>query len=452
MAKITLEASDTGTIIGVSGPSSFLPLNKAVGSSSKQFKIVLDTATATADLSKIGTAADNTTLVFYGKSTDYQASYNAKTGILNVLDNTRIVASLPIPKLAADNVRLHFTDYADATYVTLSKPAAGYSSLVLSSKPDLAPTVTLSSSAAAVNEGSAVTYTATLNKVSATDLNIPYTLGGTATAADYYTTTTTGTIKIVAGALTGTLVLTAVNDAKTEGAETVSVTLGATAGVLAGATTTVTTTITDSTPIKISATATTGTATTAFDEFTIAAGNYSANIIGFGTGDTLLFDANTVRSVTNISVADGNLTVTGSLNNQLVTLNLTGINPALDTQIIDIASFVSVFAPVGPATTTAISSTTTTGTASGGVDTFNIASGNYIASIAGFGVKDKLVFTPGSVEAITNTSVTDGNITVTGSFNNQFVTIQLTGVSTALDSGVFDVQSFNTVFGIGSLV
>ena len=156
--------------------------------------------------------------------------------------------------------------------------------------------------------------------------------------------------------------------------------------------------------------------------------------------------------MTNISVADGNLTVTGSLNNQLVTLNLTGINPALDTQIIDIASFVSVFAPVGPATTTAISSTTTTGTASGGVDTFNIASGNYIASIAGFGVKDKLVFTPGSVEAITNTSVTDGNITVTGSFNNQFVTIQLTGVSTALDSGVFDVQSFNTVFGIGSLV
>ena len=315
-------------------------------------------------------------------------------------------------------------------------------------------TGSLSSSAAAVNEGSAVTYTATLNKVSATDLNIPYTLGGTATLTADYTgsVATTGNIKIVAGALTGTLVLTAVNDAKTEGAETVSVTLGATAGVLAGATTTVTTTITDSTPIKISATATTGTATTAFDEFTIAAGNYSANIIGFGTGDTLLFDANTVRSVTNISVADGNLTVTGSLNNQLVTLNLTGINPALDTQIIDIASFVSVFAPVGPATTTAISSTTTTGTASGGVDTFNIASGNYIASIAGFGVKDKLVFTPGSVEAITNTSVTDGNITVTGSFNNQFVTIQLTGVSTALDSGVFDVQSFNTVFGIGSLV
>ena len=452
MAKITLEKTDT--IIRVSGPSSFLPLNAAVGSSNSQFKIVLDTATARADLSKIGTAADNTTLVFFGKSTDYQVIYNAKTGIANVVDSAmKIVASLPIPKLAANNIRLNFDDYADTTYVTLSKPVGTSKALVLSSQPDLAPTVTLSSIAATVNEGSTVTYTATLDKAALTDLNIPYTVTGSTgfTTADI-TVSTLNTIKIVAGSKTGTLVLTAVPDAKTEGAETVSVTLGATAGVLAGATTTVTTTITDSTPIKISATATTGTATTAFDEFTIAAGNYSANIIGFGTGDTLLFDANTVRSVTNISVADGNLTVTGSLNNQLVTLNLTGINPALDTQIIDIASFVSVFAPVGPATTTAISSTTTTGTASGGVDTFNIASGNYIASIAGFGVKDKLVFTPGSVEAITNTSVTDGNITVTGSFNNQFVTIQLTGVSTALDSGVFDVQSFNTVFGIGSLV
>ena len=114
MAKITLELTDT--IIRVSGPSSFLPLNKAVGSSDKQFKIVLDTATATANLSKIGTAADNTTLVFFGKSTDYQVNYNARTGIANVVDSAmKIVASLPIPKLAANNVKLNFADYEDAT-------------------------------------------------------------------------------------------------------------------------------------------------------------------------------------------------------------------------------------------------------------------------------------------------------------------------------------------------
>ena len=353
MAKITLELTDT--IIRVSGPSSFLPLNKEVGSSSKQFKIVLDTATATADLSKIGTAADNTTLVFYGKSTDYQASYTAKTGILNVLDNTRIVASLPIPKLAADNVKLHFTDYADATYVTLSKPAVGSSSLVLSGQPDLSgtTTVTLSSSAATVNEGSTVTYTATLDKVSATDLNIPYTVTGSTgfTTADI-TVSTLNTIKIVAGSKTGTLVLTAVSDVTTESvAETVTVTLGAAAGVLAGATTTVTTTINDTSltatvPVNISATLLTGTATAAADVFNIASGNYTATIAGFNNGDKLTFfsgasvsmlsDANNADKTQQFQIEDP---ATG--NTAIITL--TGLTDAQDAALFTKASFDLVF-------------------------------------------------------------------------------------------------------------
>ena len=356
MAKITLELTDT--IIRVSGPSSFLPLNKEVGSSSKQFKIVLDTVTATADLSKIGTAADNTTLVFYGKSTDYQASYNAKTGILNVLDNTRIVASLPIPKLAADNVKLHFTDYADATYVTLSKPAVGSSSLVLSGQPDLSgtTTVTLSSSAATVNEGSTVTYTATLNKVSATDLNIPYTVTGSTgfTTADI-TVSTLNTIKIVAGSKTGALVLTAVSDAKTEGDETVSVTLGAVANVKLGAVTqstiindtSLTATVPVNTaPISISATALTGTATAAADVFNIASGNYTATIAGFNNGDKLTFfsgasvsmlsDANNADKTQQFQIEDP---ATG--NTAIITL--TGLTDAQDAALFTKASFDLVF-------------------------------------------------------------------------------------------------------------
>ena len=356
MAKITLELTDT--IIKVSGPSSFLPLNKAVGSSSKQFKIVLDTATATADLSKIGTAADNTTLVFYGKSTDYQASYTAKTGILNVLDNTRIVASLPIPKLAADNVKLHFTDYADATYVTLSKPAVGSSSLVLSGQPDLSgtTTVTLSSSAATVNEGSTVTYTATLDKVSATDLNIPYTVTGSKgfTTADI-TVSTLNTIKIVAGSKTGALVLTAVSDATTEGAETVTVTLGAVANVKLGVVTqstiindtSLTATVPVNTaPINISATLLTGTATAAADVFNIASGNYTATIAGFNNGDKLTFfsgasvsmlsDANNADKTQQFQIEDP---ATG--NTAIITL--TGLTDAQDAALFTKASFDLVF-------------------------------------------------------------------------------------------------------------
>jgi len=236
----------------------------------------------------------------FDKCTDYQVNYNAKTGIANVVDSKEtVIASLPIPKLAANNIRLNFDDYADTTYVTLSKPVGTSKVLVLSSQPDLTPTVTLSSSAQAVNEGSAVTYTATLDKVSATDLNIPYTLGGNATLTADYTgsVATTGTITIAKGSKTGTLVLKAVSDVTTESvAETVTVTLGAVANVKLGVVTQ-STTITDTSltptvpvntaPINISATLLTATATTGVDEFNIASGNYAATIAGFNNGDKL---------------------------------------------------------------------------------------------------------------------------------------------------------------------
>jgi hypothetical protein len=119
-----------------------------------------------------------------------------------------------------------------------------------------------------------------------------------------------------------------------------------------------------------------------------------------------------------------------------------------------LASFTKAFAPavvVGPSTTTNISGTVTTGIGTTGSDTFYIAAGNYSASIAGFGINDKLVFAAGSVESITNTSANDGNMTVVGTLNKQLVAIQLTGISSALDAQVFSVASFNTTFGTGSI-
>jgi hypothetical protein len=91
-------------------------------------------------------------------------------------------------------------------------------------------------------------------------------------------------------------------------------------------------------------------------------------------------------------------------------------------------------------------------TATTATDFFNIASGNYTASIAGFGINDKLVFAAGTVESITNSSAEDGIITIAAVLNNEVVTIQLTGVSTSLDAQVFDAPSFNAAFGTGSLV
>jgi hypothetical protein len=56
------------------------------------------------------------------------------------------------------------------------------------------------------------------------------------------------------------------------------------------------------------------------------------------------------------------------------------------------------------------------------------------------------------VKSISNTSGSDGNLTVTGSLGGQVVTINLTGVNSGLDGQVIDSASFITAFGAGSLV
>lgn len=110
---------------------------------------------------------------------------------------------------------------------------------------DALPNLTLTASATSVNEGAAVTYTVTSDVAApAAGLTIPFTLGGTATSADY-TTSVTGNIVIAAGAKTGTLVINATADNATEGVETVNVKLGTVSGANVVTATPVETTIND---------------------------------------------------------------------------------------------------------------------------------------------------------------------------------------------------------------
>jgi hypothetical protein len=173
--------------------------------------------------------------------------------------------------------------------------------------PAAIPTATLSSNAVAVNEGSPVTYTATLNTAAATALSIPYTLGGTATAADY-TTASTGTIDIAAGALTGTLVLTTVADALTEGAESVSVALGAIAGATVN-TAAVLTIINDTslTGGKVATPIATGLSTN------VVGDNAVAENFTFDVGTARLTPDNTQRTITNFEATAGKDTLTFDL-------------------------------------------------------------------------------------------------------------------------------------------
>lgn len=337
----------------------------------------------------------------------------------------------------------------------------------------MVPTFSVTAGTAAL-EGNNASFTVTLSaaQASAATVNIALSGANGATTADYGSATTSttgatisgGVLTLAAGVTSAVISVPTITDSQTpETGEGVTLTLSNATGSVAtiGSTAiTGTVTITDAQSqstgsFNISAASPTGTATTATDAFTIAAGQYLATISGFGSGDTLIFANNSQKDVSNISGSDGNLTVTGSLNGQLVTVNLTNVNPVLDAQVIDMASFATAFAAVSsaPVTINSISALATSFAATAGADTFNIAAGQYIATIStGFGLNDKLVFATGTVKDISNTSGSDGNLTVTGTLGGQLVTINLTGVNSSLDGQVIDPASFITAFGAGSLV
>ena len=86
--------------------------------------------------------------------------------------------------------------------------------------------------------------------------------------------------------------------------------------------------------------------------------------------------------------------------------------------------------------------------------TFDIASGTYTYTINGFGAGDKLkLFSGASIVVVPDTNDTDGiqSIAFTNPVTAAIATITLIGLTNAQDAGIFNVSSFNTVFGAGTL-
>ncbi len=105
---------------------------------------------------------------------------------------------------------------------------------------------TAASQSGAENAGT-LTITAQLSQVSAQNVSLPFTLGGTANnPADY--TITASPLIISAGSLSADITVTVVNDALDEDGETVVVTMGTPVNAFAGGTTVHTATITDDDP------------------------------------------------------------------------------------------------------------------------------------------------------------------------------------------------------------
>ena len=203
-------------------------------------------------------------------------------------------------------------------------------------------TVNLSASAASINEGQSVTFTATLSSAATSAVTVPYTLSGTGiTTADFTPALSalTGNITIAAGSTTGTVTLTAANDTTTEGNETLTATLGTVTGYTAG-TSSVSTTIVDTSLTGAGfngnlTAAGTATATSSADIFKLVGGTTSGYETTIKGGFNYLTDKIQVPvGTTNPSalaggvnnVADGAVDLTWSNNGNLVIIHLTGVD------------------------------------------------------------------------------------------------------------------------------
>jgi hypothetical protein len=203
-------------------------------------------------------------------------------------------------------------------------------------------------------------------------------------------------------------------------------------------------------------------------QFTFAEGTYAASLDGFGSGDKLVFSgALATPSVTfvNTSGADGKVVLTATSGSNIVDLTLTGLAPGADAQVLGASTFKAAFGDASLATVSAISAQPTTSVTIGAANSatafdaasanfaYTISEGTYVSAIKGFGVGDSIKFS-GQAEAsltVVNTSGTDGSVVITGSFGSQVVDLTLSGLTPAQDGAILGVNSFNGVFGSGSL-
>jgi hypothetical protein len=467
MAKISLQTGDS--FITISGPSTIIPSSSKI---TGNFKIILGTSTATADLSKIGKAAASTVVEIHKPSTDYHEVVHK--GYVYILAGTSTdlktaVVKLPIAKKADSTaVKLHFSDYKTSVAVTKEGN--------LEHAPDGTTAVTLAASATSIDEGQSVTYTATLaSPAPVGGVSVPYTLSGIS-AEDFGLTSLTGSIKILAGQTTGTVVLNAVADATTESTETLSIALQAAPRVELGTTTTASTTIVDTskTPVVLPTVTLTSSAATVDETAPNNTVTYTATLnspatsalsIPYTLGGTATATTDYTVNAGTINIAAGATTGTLVLNTvadattegtETVAVTLSNTVAGITVNTTTVTATINDTSLTGATTTTNISSALTIGTGTAAADIFNIAVGTYTATIANFGQAgaDKLVFFPGAILNIVNdTNQTDGIQQYTADNGASVVTaITLTGLTAAQDANLFNAtNSFISTFGTGSI-
>jgi hypothetical protein len=201
--------------------------------------------------------------------------------------------------------------------------------------------------------------------------------------------------------------------------------------------------------------------------YTVAEGTYAVSIAGFQAGDLISFKGASAPavSIVNTSSTDGVIAITASYGANVVDMTLTGVAPVSDAQVLGVTSFNNVF---GSGSLTSAANTSTGGSSAVTINSansstaFNAASSNvaytvsegtYSATVGNFGAGDSINFSGVAAASLSvvNSNSSDGLVVITGNFGSNVVDLTLTGLSAAQDAAILGQNSFNNLFGTGSL-
>jgi len=207
--------------------------------------------------------------------------------------------------------------------------------------------------------------------------------------------------------------------------------------------------------------------------FDVESDDYTQEIVNFTAGDVLNFPEDNDPTVVNTDFTDGIVDVQYAADGKVTIIQLTGLDAAIDEQLLGIESFDDVFGEgtitsgtivVGdddddddtPEDTETVDADTAAEGALSAADadvTFEIAGGDtYTQEITDFAAGDVLDFPEDNDPTVVNTDFTDGIVDVQYAFGGNVVTIQLTGLDAAIDQQLLGVQSFDDVFGEGTII
>ena len=88
---------------------------------------------------------------------------------------------------------------------------------------------------------------------------------------------------------------------------------------------------------------------------------------------------------------------------------------------------------------------------SAGNISFAVSAGNFTETITGFRASDSLSFVDNTLISVSNTSYSDGNVTLTYASGGKVANVILTGLTASQDAAFNFANDLNTIFGTGTL-